>query len=202
MPPTQDTYPYILNEAMFVEGFPYDFSVEKQNSHAWVEVWFDDFGWLAFEPTSRYPSQLVFGYADNYSDLDFENVEMIEPVNETKSYTFLFVILGSAFSIALILVIVIRIYTISKRTVKEKIVMQWEKIKKIYYKKRKLTKENETAREFYNRADKHNTNLKAASHIYESTVFSSQDTEQSQLIEINELYKKIKIDIRNLKKNK
>lgn len=46
----------------YVEGFiaRYDGArireVRGVDSHAWVEVYFDDFGWVAFEPTPQYPA--------------------------------------------------------------------------------------------------------------------------------------------------
>jgi hypothetical protein len=45
----------------YVEGFvaEYDGSEEREvrgtNAHAWVEVYFDDYGWVTFEPTPEYP---------------------------------------------------------------------------------------------------------------------------------------------------
>ncbi len=45
----------------YVEGFiaRYDGSEERKvrgtDAHAWVEVYFDDYGWVSFEPTPQYP---------------------------------------------------------------------------------------------------------------------------------------------------
>lgn len=42
-----------------------DYSVLGKNAHAWPEVWFDDFGWVPFEPT---PGRGAPG-AENYTDV-------------------------------------------------------------------------------------------------------------------------------------
>lgn len=189
----------ILDHISFVEGKPYEFNVEKQNSHAWVEVWFDDFGWLAFEPTSKYTSSLGFGYTDSY--IDFENVELVETPREHKSYKDIFIILGSLLLLILILLAIVRIFTVSKRTDTENIVNLWNRIKKLYYKNKKINKRNETAREFYLRADKLNNSLRCALSIYENTLFSNKEIDSSTVDKMKELYRIIKSDVKNNKKN-
>ena len=58
----------------YVEGFisRYDGANEREvrgtNAHAWVEVYFDDYGWVTFEPTPQYPE-----------------VEILKPQNETEA---------------------------------------------------------------------------------------------------------------------
>ncbi len=41
----------------FISGYEDDVvrEVRGTNAHAWVEVYFDDYGWIAFEPTPQYP---------------------------------------------------------------------------------------------------------------------------------------------------
>jgi transglutaminase-like putative cysteine protease len=45
----------------YVEGFAAEYEgaeerdVRGTNAHAWVEVYFDDYGWVTFEPTPQYP---------------------------------------------------------------------------------------------------------------------------------------------------
>lgn len=47
------------------EGVPGTFVVRGKNAHAWPEVWFDDVGWVPFEPT---PGRGAAG-AENYTGL-------------------------------------------------------------------------------------------------------------------------------------
>jgi transglutaminase-like putative cysteine protease len=47
------------------ETAPGEFSVLGRNAHAWPEVWFDEFGWVAFEPT---PGRGAPG-AENYTGI-------------------------------------------------------------------------------------------------------------------------------------
>ncbi|TMK23135.1 MAG: DUF4129 domain-containing protein [Actinobacteria bacterium] len=39
-----------------------EFVVTSRNAHAWVEIWFDGFGWVQFEPTPRADSVVVPAY--------------------------------------------------------------------------------------------------------------------------------------------
>lgn len=193
--------PYEIREQTgFVEGTPYEFNIQKQNSHAWVEVWFDDFGWLTFEPTSKYLSPLGFASDFDIEYADFENFELVKANETEKTYTILFIILGSILLLALILAITIKVIIVSKRTDNEKISALWDKIKKTYYKKRKITKENETARQFYMRADSSNDSLKSAMEIYEHAVFSNKDIALLQMAKMNREFNQIKTFNRKYKK--
>ena len=182
-------------EFVFVEGVPYEFNVQKQNSHAWVEVWFDDFGWLPFEPTSRYTSLLSFGYELN--DYDFTDITSEAIVKPTESSDKLYILFIVVFAFVVIMIIGVRIYIVSKRTIREKIVYVWKNIKKIYYSTRKINKHNETAREFFFRTDEKNPDLCHALEIYEYAVFSGKEIASEYLAEIKVLYKKIRTNKNN-----
>jgi len=182
----------ILETDAFLQGEPYDFIVQKDNSHAWVEVWFDDFGWLAFEPTSRYVSYQNLNYPDNkdFSDMDFEDIHIEEPKVEIKINSRVFVILGLVLSVLILITTVVRIYIAAHRNNKEKIAAYWKLIQKPYYRRRKGGKSNETAREFYARIDDDKGNMKEAMHLYEMALFSNKEVGDEHVEKMKELYKK------------
>ena len=183
-------------ESLFVEGLPYEFTVQKQNSHAWVEVWFDDFGWLAFEPTSRYTSAFGFPVDMDFSEfIDVEEPEQIQQIEmeaPDQSSKIVLIILSSVLLLALIVILSARLYTSTHRTDKEKIYITWKNIKKLYQKSRKAKKVNETAMEFVQRVNKDNIALLAAARIYEIAAFSDKEITATQISEINKLYKSIR----------
>ncbi|MEX1378013.1 MAG: transglutaminase-like domain-containing protein [Eubacteriales bacterium] len=177
-------------------GTPEDFNVVKRNSHAWVEVWFDDFGWLTFEPTSKYASSMGYSY-NEISNMDFENIELVETQDEAKSYKTLFIILGSVLGAAAIIIAAIRIYYVRKREDREKIAILWNDIKRAYYKHKKIKKQNETAREFYMRSDIKNQDLLSAVTIYEYAVYSDKEISSWQMTKMQRIAKKIRQDIKS-----
>ncbi len=119
----------------FIEGVPYQFTVQKNNSHAWVEVWFDDFGWLTFEPTSRYSAHQVLGYPEDakvivkeFDDLEFEKIVVEEVSNDIYLTVF-----GIILMLLVVIIVFIRIIIIVRRSEKEKIANHWKSIKETIY---------------------------------------------------------------------
>jgi hypothetical protein len=45
-----------------------DFIVRGRDAHSWVEVYFPDYGWIAFDPTPADPHPVVAGAFDDYVD--------------------------------------------------------------------------------------------------------------------------------------
>jgi hypothetical protein len=88
--------------ARYVEGYvlPEDsnddqiFTITNRNAHAWVEVYFEGFGWLTFEPTSVYANTMnyrndeISAAASDFSyDSIFEDLrERYEPRDDLTDY--------------------------------------------------------------------------------------------------------------------
>ena len=178
---------------MFIEGTPYEFNVQKQNSHAWVEVWFDDFGWLAFEPTSIYTSSFGFTtYVDLPEFTEIEETDQTEQEEPEKSSKIAFIVFSSVLLLALISIFSVRIYIAAHRSNKEKIYVIWKSIKKLYQKGRKTKKVNETAMEFVQRVDKDSIDLLETAKIFDIAMYSGRDITSEQVSETNSLYKSIR----------
>ncbi|MBN2878765.1 MAG: transglutaminase domain-containing protein [Clostridia bacterium] len=180
-----------LEGIRIAEGEPMEFNIQKDASHAWVEVWFDGYGWLAFEPTSKYVSPL--GEAEQSDYIEYDNLSDITPPQEEhKQNNILIILLISLAVTAGITILAVRIIIVMRRSDREKISVLWDKIKKSYYKKRKVKKENQTAREFFKKADSKNADLLAALEIYEFATFSKEKVADWQLIKMQRIYKSIK----------
>ncbi|MBE3593189.1 MAG: transglutaminase domain-containing protein [Thermoanaerobacter sp.] len=78
--------------ARYVVGFrmplvPSDdgkYRITAANAHAWVEVYFDDYGWITFEPTPNYPPLEFPMSLSNNNHLNLENDMELHPDNESK----------------------------------------------------------------------------------------------------------------------
>ena len=81
--------------ARYVEGyvlpseqaFEEEYTVTNRNAHAWVEVYFEGFGWMVFEPTTAYAGAL--NYKSAFSALDYQDnpsyKEMMEDIRAVIS---------------------------------------------------------------------------------------------------------------------
>lgn len=81
--------------ARYVEGyvlpseqaFEEEYTVTNRNAHAWVEVYFEGFGWMVFEPTTAYAGAL--NYKSAFSALDYQdNPSYKEMMERYKSSNF------------------------------------------------------------------------------------------------------------------
>lgn len=118
-PAIYSSVPEQYQQFAFVEGSLTEFIINKDDSHAWVEVWFDDYGWLTFEPTSRYQSPLSSGEMQ-LGEYDFENIELIEDQAESKEKSNLFAILLSVLGSAVFIFIIILVVNSLRRTDRKK----------------------------------------------------------------------------------
>ena len=75
---------YVLPSEQIFEDV---YAITNQNAHAWVEVYFEGFGWMAFEPTSAYAGTM--NYRSAFSDLSYqENLSYQEMMERYKSSQF------------------------------------------------------------------------------------------------------------------
>ncbi|MBN2878477.1 MAG: hypothetical protein JXN65_02495 [Clostridia bacterium] len=189
----QDIPEIKAGDSMFIEGVPFEFSVKKRDSHAWVEVWFDDFGWLAFEPTTIYTSLFSSAdFADSTELKEIEETEQTQQEEPEKSAKKLLMIFGFVLLPVVILIIFTLIYIENHRTNKEKVYAKWKSTKKLYQTGRRTKKINETVMEFARRVDGDNTDLLEAARIFELAAYSNRDITAEQVIEMDRLYKSIR----------
>jgi transglutaminase-like putative cysteine protease len=62
-----------------LDGEAGTYQVRNANAHAWVEVLFDDLGWIAFEPTPRTDGNVLVPEADNLAPTQLESELADEP---------------------------------------------------------------------------------------------------------------------------
>lgn len=61
------------------------YRITAADAHAWVEVYFDDYGWITFEPTPNYPSlEFPVSLSTNNNHLNLENDMELQPNNKNK----------------------------------------------------------------------------------------------------------------------
>lgn len=65
--------------ARYVEGFVSEYGgngtreVRGTNAHAWIEVYFDDYGWVTFDPTPQYPEIEYVAVPNSDEEIDSDN---------------------------------------------------------------------------------------------------------------------------------
>ncbi len=166
-----------------------EYYVDKDHSHAWVEVKFEDYGWLEFEPTSSYYSSMAIDATKSIDEIEPIIIEDITDLDEPVSTEPLF-----SLYYLLVLPILTGIYFINTRirlTTEEKIIKVWKRIKRRTYKQYKLTPKNETVRELMQRAKINNDISSEIINIYENTCYSKGEISLTDLIRLKELHKLI-----------
>jgi len=162
--------------------------VKKNKSHAWVEVNFEGYGWLEFEPTSSYYQPLEITNMEDNIILTTEdkNIE-IKEIDDGPNY---FGYMG--LSTLLISVVIYYLSTHLKITNKEKIVKVMNQLRKKITKELRLRVKNETAREFINTVGVNNQNIDEILNIYEQACYSKRHMTNDDVLRIKKLFKAVK----------
>jgi transglutaminase-like putative cysteine protease len=174
------------------EGVERRYLITKRKSHAWVEVYFEGYGWLEFEPTTPY-----FRTSTNTEiviDLPKDPITPDEPEIEEKSYLIQTV---TAIIVGLILGLGAFFKFKPNHTTDQKIVKVWNKIEKVIRKHRRVDDTNLTARELLNEARLKDTKLLMALSIYEKACYSNQvcsENELEQMKDTLDYYKSLQKD--------
>ena len=191
---------YMREEIPFAEEPPYTFVINKKNSHAWVEVYFEDFGWVPFEPTSAYSilSNNVYEYKSKDIQLP-SSEEKVEHTQQPQSRNFPYLLAVFLFltALALIGILVARKRRLSDRY---QILHMWGKIKRLYRKEQKKQNEetrNLTAREFADTV-RDETLLRAA-EIYEICAYSSTPYPHDYVDKMKAVYRELRSNKRRRK---
>lgn len=163
--------------------------VDKDHSHAWVEVKFEDYGWLEFEPTSSYYSSMAIDAEETIEPTEPIIIDHTDP-EETPSAQKQ--VLAPYFLLIFPLIFVIYLANARiKLTEEDKILKVWKKIKRKITRRQKIISKNETAREFLKRVRLDKSISNEIINLYEKTCYSNNKTSESDLTRIKELYKLI-----------
>lgn len=60
------------------------YTVTTANAHAWVEAYFDDYGWVTFEPTAAYPVPDIVSSISSDSSTYYSNVDHANTISPPK----------------------------------------------------------------------------------------------------------------------
>ncbi|MDP5273027.1 transglutaminase-like domain-containing protein [Chengkuizengella axinellae] len=164
----EDEYDSFIMEKLMqndnFDDFALGYTVRNSNAHSWVEVYFDGYGWIPFEPTAGfyipevYLPNLSSSTDTNAFDLsDEENLASNEEQFNVGDLGFN-TIVSILFLILLAFIIVIKFGAIRvylrrivkitfRKTTNEKVVFEFEKFLKFANKKGYGKKEHETIRE-------------------------------------------------------
>ena len=192
---------YVVGYVMDTEGFvefgenetnindlPQDevatYHINRDKSHTWVEVKFEEYGWLEFEPTQPYFNRLEVGApVETEPEEPTTETPTIPEVesNPTYYWYFLFVIPVGVGTY----------YFIKRRQIsnEEKVVRVWKKLRKRIIKDKILKTTNETARELLKLARLDEEIFTEALEIYEEACYSKNKTSEETLLRMKELYK-------------
>ncbi|MGB9679835.1 MAG: transglutaminase-like domain-containing protein [Thermoanaerobacteraceae bacterium] len=197
------------------------YTVSSEDAHAWVEVFFDDYGWLKFEPTAEYPAveygtsmingdEIIFNASEELANADIEiskgkktNVFQSETVNKNdnkvdkiNNYYKIKVL-----SLLLILISIIVFYIIIKnrnirlKSNKDIIVFYYKKIIKFLSKKGIKKLDTETPLEYSIKVENIGIpDFKKIADIYNNIVYGDIEPDKENVIYVKEYLK-------NLKKN-
>lgn len=184
---------YMREKVPFVEGQPYTFIINKKNSHSWVEVYFEDFGWVAFEPTAGYSTSSGDAYEYKSKDVQLPGGDSrVEHTEQPQSSNLPFYVATFLIVTALAL-ICIRVTRKRRLSNRYQILHMWGKIKRLYRKEQKkqnAATRNLTVREFAN-IIRDETLLRAA-EIYEICVYSSNPYPHDYVDEMKAVYRELR----------
>jgi len=176
-----------------VEGQPYTFIINKKNSHAWVEVYFEDFGWVTFEPTAAYSISSSNAYEYKSKDVQLPSGERrVEHTKQPQSINLPFLVAASLI-VTVLALICIRVTRKRRLSDKYQILHMWGKIKRLYRKgkkKQNAATRNLTVREFAGFI-RDETLLRAA-EIYEICVYSSNPYPHDYVDEMKAVYRELR----------
>lgn len=119
----------------------YKCDVKDSNAHAWVEVYYDNIGWVQYEATPPYLAGM-YGDGSSDSEIPSKDIDIVDPGLKTPedidgpevekggiiSDTALMIIISACIVIAVALVITAIVIVIIKKTIAEKIVVARENL--------------------------------------------------------------------------
>ncbi|MBD0379043.1 transglutaminase TgpA family protein [Paenibacillus sedimenti] len=188
------------------------YTVRNSDAHSWVEVYFEGYGWISFEPTSGFALPNVFPEAAvEPTDLSTDN-EPVNEVTETESgsnYTWLWLSAAGAAVIAVIASVLFLMFkSVSLKAWRtkrkqaqavnfnQKIIVEFEKLLRLSRRKGYSRLEHETMREAVNRWSKQSKWMKQE---LETVLLLFERAKYSQLSSTEQDYWKVSQSITKLK---
>lgn len=193
------------------------YEVTNKQAHAWVEVYFEGFGWIPFEPTAVYrnafrqdygPSPVNTGmpnFTGTYSMFDENLVVGTGRVSINNAYSFLDILPLVIVAFTLLLIIAIRYWKkwrLTKISARDAILKCYKAYLNIFAYQKVPIHENETPRTFAARIDETFTfkqaTFKEITEIFLMARYSQLDMDEEQRKKVLDFRKDI---MENLKKH-
>ncbi|NBI29512.1 transglutaminase domain-containing protein [Chengkuizengella marina] len=155
-----------LRQRNNLDEFKLAYTVLNSNAHSWVEVYFDGYGWIPFEPTAGFVIPEVYlSDGNSITDFNTNNVPENNQVSDGgfKVIEFALYTIGMIVTLIILLFLIvvkfkaIKLYfkkvinRIFRRKTNDKVIIEFERFLKFAYKKGFGKQEHETIRELINR---------------------------------------------------
>ncbi|MNQ99810.1 Protein-glutamine gamma-glutamyltransferase [compost metagenome] len=192
------------------------YTVRNSDAHSWVEVYFEGFGWISFEPTSGFTLPNVFPEAPPVQEeltTDTETSATTEETTEPASYTWLWVTLSSVVGAGLVAVAVFfllrseawRNWRARRKKMQvvnfnQKIIVEVERLLRVCRRKGYTRHEYETVREATTRWSTQSKWLKkeldVLIELFERAKYSQLAVSEVEYQQVNQLILRVKEQIK------
>jgi transglutaminase-like putative cysteine protease len=173
------------------------YTVKDHNAHAWVEVYFEGFGWVPFEPTSGFQLQ------DEIYEKEEKTLKIEDKNRRVNFYLPPKLQEGLIYGLLLLLCVVLPLYirirkvmAIKKKAVQEKFVVFYELALTLLKHRGYTRKQEETMSQFIERyrgiLQEENYPLEEMNQIYEDIYYGQLTVDQEHLEKIKDFYSKTK----------
>lgn len=192
------------------------YTIRNSDAHSWVEVYFDGFGWISFEPTSGFTLPNVFPEAAPVPEepaTDTETSTLPEETTEAPSFTWLWLTLSSVVVVVLLSVAVFflmrteawhnwraRRKQLQVVNFNQKIIVEFERMLRACRRKGYTRHEYETVREATTRWSSQSKWLKkeldALIELFERAKYSQLAVSEVEYQQANQLILRVKEQIK------
>ena len=176
--------------ARYVQGYRFPMKigraeVRSQNAHAWPEVYFEDFGWIEFEPTPGMAHREAQETETQNHPETVKPEEVTKPENNEEKQTKLYIPILLTIGFVVVFVLIdrhIRKVKIDRMSNKDKIAILFKRIMRLLRMMGSGINESETLSEFSSRIkDKNKENISECLMIYEETIYGNREVSDNDV---------------------
>ncbi|MBP1156391.1 MULTISPECIES: transglutaminaseTgpA domain-containing protein [unclassified Paenibacillus] len=185
------------------------YKVRNSDAHSWVEVYFNGYGWIPFEPTSGFALPMVTAEADPAIDTSEapapieteteENASVVEPHHVATGGIIAAVALFAAFLVwKLQLIELLRERERRRRAslLKQKVIVECERLLRIFRRNGYVREEHETLREATRRWSKQSrwmkSELDTVLHVFEKAKYGNAEITEEDWRQTTQIVEKLR----------